>query len=45
MFKYDGLWISAELFCRFLARMVIKLRGYFINKLFSYLEFDIQVLY
>ena len=45
MFKYDGLWISAELFSHFLARIVIKLRGYFINKLSSFLSFDIQVLY
>ena len=45
MFKYDGLWISAELFSRFLAWKLIKLRGYFINKLFPCLPFDIQVLY
>lgn len=44
MFKYDGLWISVELFCRFLAKMVIKLRCYIINKLFSFLLFDIQAL-
>lgn len=40
-----GCGLVQNFFSHFLARMVIKLRCNFINKLFSYLPFDIQVLY
>ena len=39
------MWISAELFSHFLARMVIKLWCQFINKLCFLFLFDIQALY